>query len=56
MNHPQHNVLKAAYSFYNVATRTPLNDLMNDLLISAKNVNTCLPINNLTQLILNYLN
>ena len=38
MNHPQHKVLKAAYSFYNVATKTPLNDLMNDMLITAKNV------------------
>ena len=56
MNHPQHKVLKAAYSFYNVATRTPLNDLMNDLLISAKNVNTYFLINILTQFILNYLN
>ena len=38
MNNPQYNILRAAYSFYNVATKTPLNDLMNDLLISAKNV------------------
>ena len=38
MHHPQYKTLKAAYSFHNVATKTPLNDLMNDLLISAKNV------------------
>jgi glycylpeptide N-tetradecanoyltransferase len=38
MNHPQHKVLKAAYSFYNVATKTPLNDLMNDMLVAAKNL------------------
>lgn len=38
MNHPQHKILRAAYSFYNVSTKTPLNDLMNDLLIAAKAV------------------
>ena len=38
MHHPQYKTLKAAYSFYNVATKTPLNQLMNDLLIVAKNV------------------
>ena len=38
MNNSQYNLLKAAYSYYNVATKTPINDLMNDLLISAKNV------------------
>ena len=38
MNHPQHKILRAAYSFYNVATKTPLIDLMNDMLIAAKNV------------------
>lgn len=38
MNHPQHKVLKAAYSFYNVVTKTPLNDFMNDMLITAKNL------------------
>ncbi|XP_059487655.1 glycylpeptide N-tetradecanoyltransferase 2 [Neocloeon triangulifer] len=37
MNHPIHKSLKAAYSFYNVSTCTPLIDLMNDALISAKN-------------------
>ncbi|EPS64434.1 hypothetical protein M569_10344, partial [Genlisea aurea] len=31
-----HSVLKAAYSFYNVSTRTPLIQLMNDALIVAK--------------------
>jgi len=38
MNHPQYKTLKAAYSFYNVSTKTPLVDLMNDCLIMAKNV------------------
>lgn len=38
MNNSQYNLLKAAYSYYNVATKTPINDLMNDLLISAKNI------------------
>lgn len=38
MHHPQYKLLRAAYSFYNVATKTSLNDLMNDMLISAKNV------------------
>ncbi|XP_075437482.1 glycylpeptide N-tetradecanoyltransferase 1 isoform X2 [Ascaphus truei] len=36
MNHPTHKTLKAAYSFYNVHTKTPLVDLMNDALILAK--------------------
>ncbi|XP_066487403.1 glycylpeptide N-tetradecanoyltransferase 1 [Tiliqua scincoides] len=36
MNHPTHKSLKAAYSFYNVHSRTPLLDLMNDALILAK--------------------
>ncbi|KAG8446910.1 hypothetical protein GDO86_014383 [Hymenochirus boettgeri] len=36
MNHPTHKSLKAAYSFYNVHTKTPLQDLMNDALILAK--------------------
>jgi glycylpeptide N-tetradecanoyltransferase len=38
MNNPQYNILKAAYSYYNVSTKTPINELMNDLLISAKNI------------------
>jgi glycylpeptide N-tetradecanoyltransferase len=38
MNHPQYNILKAAYLFYHVATKTPLVKLMNDVLICAKNV------------------
>lgn len=38
MNNPQYNILKAAYSYYNVSTKTPLKDLMSDLLISAKNI------------------
>ncbi|XP_038653883.1 glycylpeptide N-tetradecanoyltransferase 2 isoform X2 [Scyliorhinus canicula] len=36
MHHPIHKNLKAAYSFYNVHTETPLIDLMNDALIIAK--------------------
>lgn len=38
MHHPLHRSLKAAYSFYNVHTQTPLLDLMNDALILAKMV------------------
>lgn len=38
MHHPQHKTLKAAYSFYNVSTRTPWIDLMQDALIVAKNM------------------
>ena len=38
MHHPQYKILKAAYSFHNVVTKTPINDFMNDMLISAKNV------------------
>lgn len=38
MHHPTYKSLKAAYSFHNVATKTPLNQLMNDMLISAKNL------------------
>lgn len=36
MHHPAHKSLKAAYSFYNIHTETPLLDLMNDALIIAK--------------------
>jgi len=36
MGHPKYNNLKAAYSFYNVATKTKWTDLMNDALILAK--------------------
>ncbi|XP_044729600.1 glycylpeptide N-tetradecanoyltransferase [Chrysoperla carnea] len=39
MHHPVHKTLKAAYSFYNVSTQTQWVDLMNDALISAKNLN-----------------
>eukprot|EP00794_Sanderia_malayensis_P003442 gene3442-3937_t len=39
MHHPSHKFLKAAYSFYNVSTKTPLCDLMNDALILAKRNN-----------------
>lgn len=33
----KYDELRAAYSFYNVATKTPLTQLMKDSLISAKN-------------------
>lgn len=38
MHHPTHKTLRAAYSFYNVSTKTPWIDLMTDALISAKNL------------------
>lgn len=38
MHHQVHKSLKAAYSFYNVSTVTPIIDLIQDALISAKNV------------------
>lgn len=38
IGHPQYNLLRAAYSFYNVTTKTPLIDFMNDMLVSAKNL------------------
>uniref|UniRef100_A0A2M4BJ70 Glycylpeptide N-tetradecanoyltransferase n=1 Tax=Anopheles marajoara TaxID=58244 RepID=A0A2M4BJ70_9DIPT len=38
MHHAVHKYVKAAYSFYNVSTKTPWLDLMNDGLISAKNL------------------
>ncbi|KAG8178139.1 hypothetical protein JTE90_029445 [Oedothorax gibbosus] len=38
MHHPVHKNLKAAYAFYNVGKGTPLNDLMQDALIEAKNM------------------
>uniref|UniRef100_A0A6M2DF50 Glycylpeptide N-tetradecanoyltransferase n=1 Tax=Xenopsylla cheopis TaxID=163159 RepID=A0A6M2DF50_XENCH len=36
MHHPVHKTVKAAYSFYNVSTKTSWTDLMTDALISAK--------------------
>lgn len=39
LNNNQYDTLKAAYSFYNVSTKTPLNDLMTDALILAKKLN-----------------
>lgn len=36
LNNQNHSILKAAYSFYNVSTRIPLLQLMNDALIIAK--------------------
>ncbi|XP_034102524.1 glycylpeptide N-tetradecanoyltransferase [Drosophila sulfurigaster albostrigata] len=38
MHHPVHKNVRAAYSFYNVSTKTPWIELMNDALISARNV------------------
>ena len=39
MNHPTHNTIKAAYSFYNVSTATSWPDLMGDALVLAKKAN-----------------
>ena len=36
IGHEKHSILNAAYSYYNVATTVPLKQLMNDLLIFAK--------------------
>lgn len=36
LNNPNYSTLKAAYSFYNVSTKTPLAQLMQDALIVAK--------------------
>ena len=38
MRHHEHNMLYAAYSFYSVATKHPLKDLVKDILIVAKKV------------------
>jgi len=38
MHHPTHKSLRAAYSFYNAATKTSWFDLMQDTLIVAKNM------------------
>jgi glycylpeptide N-tetradecanoyltransferase len=37
VDHPRYKSLKAAYSFYNVAEKSPLIDLMHDALVTAKN-------------------
>lgn len=39
VDHPKYKTLKAAYSFYNVASTTPLKELLNDALIIARNDN-----------------
>jgi len=39
INHPKHNQLRAAYSYYHVSTATPLNILINNALILAKKNN-----------------
>ncbi|KAK0598384.1 hypothetical protein LWI29_034158 [Acer saccharum] len=36
LGNPNHSTLKVAYSYYNVSTKTPLLQLMNDVLIVAK--------------------
>ncbi|CAJ1340691.1 unnamed protein product [Effrenium voratum] len=36
LGHPKHNTLRAAYSYWNVATTVPLQDLMFDALILAR--------------------
>ncbi len=38
MHHPTHKAIKAAYSYYNVAKKTKLVDLMRSALIAARNV------------------
>lgn len=38
MHHPIHKSVRAAYSFYNVSSKTPWLELMNDALISARNI------------------
>ena len=44
MHHPEHKMLHAAYSFYSVATKHTLKDLMKDVLIIAKKVATLPPV------------
>eukprot|EP01083_Nonionella_stella_P096022 269718_1 len=39
LNHPKHDSLRACYSYYNVATTVPLDELMKDALILAKQEN-----------------
>lgn len=46
MHHPTYRTLKAAYSFYNVSTKTPWVDLMQDALISARDVSYAINNNN----------
>src|ERR1700733_12496141 len=48
MHHPVHKSLKAAYAFYNVSTKTPWADLMQDALIIAKNVSVLFTISPIT--------
>ena len=38
IGHPKYSLLKAAYSYYNVATSTTVNELMQDCLIMARNL------------------
>lgn len=38
VEHPRYKSIKAAYSFYNVAKKSPITDLMHDALVIAKNV------------------
>lgn len=39
LNHEKHNRLEVAYSYYNVATSVPMQELMQDLLVIARNQN-----------------
>jgi glycylpeptide N-tetradecanoyltransferase len=39
IGHPKHNILRAAYSYYNVATTVTMKDLFRDALIMAKSMN-----------------
>ena len=43
VDHPRYKALKAAYSFYNVATKCDLTELMNDALVLARNVSYAKP-------------
>lgn len=38
VDHPRYKSLKAAYSFYNVAGKTSLKELLNDALVVARDV------------------
>ena len=37
IGHPQHNKLNAVYCYYNIATSLPMRDLLQDLLVIARN-------------------
>jgi len=52
MHHPTYRTLKAAYSFYNVSTKTPWVELMQDALISARDVSYTITISILLLILL----